>query len=335
MIFQSTILALLLASLLSSLTLVWAAWFAWSVLRNWDVSSGHSNQIRMERKTYLVSTALRFVMILELGGLLLFVYNADQMAVLFVGAMCAVGTLNMNEFGFPALLFKLVGFFGASVWLILNHIDSKGRDYPLTRFKYGVLIGLAPVLLIAGGLQFAYFYELDPNVITSCCSRLFTPETSGVEAALSSLSPTSSLVVLFGGFAFLMMVGLVVWKQPQLGLLYGPLSLLFFIGSIIAIISVVAPYIYAQPYHHCPFCILKAEYHYIGYGLYLTLFLGTSFGMASGVLSLPIGALTSSSLTPVLPATIQRCLVWSLTGFGTFVALCLFAIMNSRLVLFH
>lgn len=335
MIFQSTILALLLASALSSLILVWAAWFAWQILRNWDISSGHARQITMERKTYLVSTALRFVMVLELVSLLLFVYNADQMAVLFVGAMCAVGTLNMNEFGFPALLFRLAGFFGASIWLILNHIDGKGRDYPLTRFKYGFLIGLAPVLLVAGVLQFLYFYNLEANVITSCCSRLFTPETSSIEAALSSLSPTLSLTVLFGGFALLALLGLIGLYKSRLALLYGPLSALFFVGAITAIISVVAPYIYAQPYHHCPFCILKAEYNFIGYALYLTLFWGTAFGLASGFLALPISALTTSSLTPILPSIIRRSLGWSLLGFGVFVALCAFAIWNSRLVLFH
>lgn len=102
MIFQSSIMALLLSSLLDSLILVWAALFAVSLLRHWDVTSGHSRQITLERRTYLVSTALVFVMLVELLSLILFVYNADRMAVMFVGAMCAVGTLNVNAYGFPA-----------------------------------------------------------------------------------------------------------------------------------------------------------------------------------------------------------------------------------------
>ncbi|MCT4656327.1 MAG: hypothetical protein N4A65_10990 [Cohaesibacter sp.] len=335
MIFQSSILALLLASSLSGLIIVWSAWFASRVLQHWQINSGHARQIQMERKTYLVSTALTFVMVLELVSLLLFVYNADKMAVMFVGAMCAVGTLNANEFGFPALLFKLASFFGASVWLILNHIDGKGRDYPLTRFKYGFLIALAPVLLIAGVLQFTYFYNLDANIITSCCSRLFTPENSGIEATLSSLDARLSLGILFGGFGLMVLIGGLSWIKSRISMVYALFTPLFFTGSIVAIISVVAPYIYEQPYHHCPFCILKPEYNFIGYGLYLTLFFGTAFGLAAGFLSLPIKALKSGDLTRTLPAAIRSCLGLSLASYSLFALLCGFAIWASNLVMFH
>lgn len=335
MIFQSSILALLLASSLSALIILWAAWFASQVLRGWDVSSGHARQLIMERKTYLVSTALVFVMVMELISLLLFVYNADKMAVMFTGAMCAVGTLNVNEYGFPALLFKLAAFFGATVWLILNHVDGKGRDYPLTRFKYSYLLGLAPVMLIAGGLQFAYFYSIDLEVITSCCSRLFTPESSGVEAYLAALDPRIALWVLFGGLGAMTIAATLALAHPVLSGIYASLIPFFFIGSIVAIISVIAPYIYAQPYHHCPFCILKPEYDYVGYGLYLSLFVGTAFGLAAGFLSLPLKAMRAESLKSHLPGAIRRALFWSIGCYLAFGALSLFSIWASHLVMFR
>ena len=174
MIFQSTILALLLASALDSLILIWAAFFAFSVLKHWNVTSGHARQIHMERKTYLVSTALTLVMLVELLSLILFVRNADRMAVQFVGAMCAVGTLNVNAYGFPRPVIQTgPPFFGAFIWLVLNHVDAKGKDYPLTRYKYSFLMLLAPVMLVGAGLQLLYFLNLRADVITSCCSPPF------------------------------------------------------------------------------------------------------------------------------------------------------------------
>ena len=212
---------------------------------------------------------------------------------------------------------------------------ERGGITPLTRFKYGFLIAPCPSSHHRpGSLQFAYFYNLDANIITSCCSRLFTPETSGVEASLSSLSPALSLGVLYGGFCLVadIWIDCLAYSEIWIGLCT-IVRLAFFIGAIIAIISVVAPYIYAQPYHHCPFCILKAEYDFIGYALYLTLFLGTAMGIASGFLSLPIRALQMGSLAPLLPRSIRVCLGWSLGGFAAFVALCALAIWSSRLVM--
>lgn len=337
MIFQSSILALLLASGLSALIILWAAWFASSVLRGWDVASGNAKQVAMERKTYLVSTALVFVMALELGSLMLFVYNADKMAVMFTGAMCAVGTLNVNAYGFPALLFKLGAFFGATVWLIINHVDGKGRDYPLTRFKYSYLMGLAPVMLAAGGLQFAYFYNIELEVITSCCSRLFTPESSGIEAYLAAMDARLALWLIFGGLA--VMTGLatlaLALQKPLFNGIYAALSPFFFVAVLVGIISVIAPYIYAQPYHHCPFCILKPEYDYIGYALYLTLFVGTAFALAAGFLSLPLKAVRAESLSKHLPKSVRQAIYVSILSYLAFGAVSLYAIWSSHLIMFR
>lgn len=335
MIFQSTILALLLSAGLTSVILIWSAFFSVQIIRGWNLDCGTAQQIQMERKTYLVSTALFFVMAMELVSLLLFVYNADRMAVLFTGAMCAVGTLNVNAYGFPALLFKLAAFFGAFVWLVLNHVDGKGRDYPLTRFKYAFLIGLAPVMLASAGLQLTYFLNLEADVITSCCSRLFTPDVSGIEAQLASMDSKLALWALFAGLGLLVMLATLGLWRSHWSALYAFVSPLYFVTAIVAIISVVAPYIYAQPHHHCPFCILKPEYDFIGYGLYLCLFVGTGFALAAGFLSLPIKATRAESLKTHLPRAVTACLWLSVSSFLIFGTLCLFAIWRSNLVLFR
>jgi hypothetical protein len=86
-----------------------------------------------------------------------------------------------------------------------------------------------------------------------------------------------------------------------------------------------------RSHHHCPFCILKPEYHHIGFALYLPLFLGTGTGLAAGVLAfLPHQA----SLAAVRPAIERKLVIWSLAGFAVFGAIALWAIASSGLVLF-
>ena len=58
--------------------------------------------------------------------------------------------------------------------------------------------------------------------------------------------------------------------------LAGGAGLLAFPASIAGIVSVVAPAVYGDVLHHCPFCILKAEYAHLGYLLYVPLFAATA-----------------------------------------------------------
>ncbi len=98
MLFQPAIIALLLAAGLScGHAGRRASPFAVQLIRHWDIDSGSERQLRLERLTYLFSTLLAFVMVAQLVSLLLFVFNADRLSVMFVGAMCAVGALNVND----------------------------------------------------------------------------------------------------------------------------------------------------------------------------------------------------------------------------------------------
>ncbi|MEJ2125864.1 MAG: hypothetical protein P8Y47_14015, partial [Alphaproteobacteria bacterium] len=201
MIFHPPILALIVASLLTSGFTVWAAVFAVRVLRAWDLSSGSEAQLQLERQTYLVSTVVAFALAVGAASLVLFVFNADRMAALFTGAMCAVGTLNASVYGFPALLAKIAVFFAASLWLAANRADGKGRDYPLTRLKYGMLLGLAPLVLLAAGLQLAYFLDLKADTITSCCGKMFAPDRPSITGEMAGMGEGAALWLLFSVLA--------------------------------------------------------------------------------------------------------------------------------------
>jgi hypothetical protein len=92
----------------------------------------------------------------------------------------------------------------------------------------------------------------------------------------------------------------------------------------------VSIYVYELPHHHCPFCLLKREYGYFGFPLYLALFLATGAGLAAGVLA---AVPQKPSLAAVLPELRRRLSLGAAGGFTLFGALSLWSIWTSRLVL--
>ena len=330
MLFQPAIIALLLASAVSVLMLAAAAPFALQLVRHWDIRSGSERQLQLERRTYLMSTLLSFVFATQLLALLLFVFNADKMSVMFVGAMCAVGTLNANEFGFPALISQIGVFFLAAAWLVVNHADSRAYDYPLVRVKYLLLLGMLPFVALAFGLQLEYFLNLKADVITSCCGSLFSGEAKTLTGDASAMAPQQAMILFYSALALVIVAALFNVRQPRGGYLVAGFSGIAFVAAMIGIVSFVSLYVYEHPHHHCPFCLLKPEYDYQGYWLYLPLFSATASGLGVGALQ-PFARIPS--LAAIVPQLARRLSWITALGFALFTAVATFMIWNSNLIL--
>lgn len=330
MLFQPAIIALLLASLVGTMMVAASVPFAVRVLRHWDTASGSERQLEMEKQTYLVSTLLVVVLLSELASLILFVFNADRMSSLFVGAMCAVGTLNVNDWGFPTLYLKIVVFFAASAWLVLNHVDSRGFDYPLVRVKYGALIALAPLMAGAAAVQLAYFLGLHADVIASCCSTLFSGATQVTSDKLAAVAPEASLLALAVALGLVMVVGRRALASGNGAVAYAIVSLIAFAVAMEAVVAAISVYVYEMPHHHCPFCILKGEYGYVGYALYLPLFTAAALGLGGGI-ARPAGRI--ASLAEAGPRIMRRCVGSSMAGFGLFAMVAAWLVWRSHLIL--
>ena len=331
MIFHTPILTLLLVSALAALVAVWSAGFGISVLRHWDLASGARGQLLLERRTELVSTLFALVMAAEAAALILFVFNADRMATLFVGAMCAVGTLNANGYGFPALYGQIASFFAAAVWLVLDHVDRLGRDYPLTRVKYAAVLAIAPLVLLTGGLQLAYFLNLRSDVITSCCSKLFTPANAGISDEMAAVDPARALAALALAGGLVLASGVQALRRGRGHGVFALAGAGYFAAALVAMVSTIALYVYENPNHHCPFCILKPEYGHIGYAFYLPLFGATALALGLGAVS-PFAS--RASLRAPLPAVMRRLTLWALAGFAAYGAVTVWVIARSNLILF-
>ncbi len=330
MLFQPAILALLIASAANVAVVVGVAPFAVSILRHWDLRSGSERQLCLERRTYLMSTMVAFVLGVQLVSLLLYVFNADRMSTMFVGAMCAVGTLNVNTWGFPALLAQIAVFFSAATWLAVNHADIQAPDYPLVRTKYTLLLAFGPLLLVAAVLQWRYFLGLHADVITSCCSRLFSSRVRGLSGDLSSWPPVPAMVAFYGSLAVAVATSLWVAIRRRGGYALAATSLVAGVAGVAGIIAFVSVYVYEQPMHHCPFCLLKSDYGYIGYALYIPLFVATASGLSAGAVQRFV---TVPSLRAVIPPMCTTFARLSAAGFAAVAIVATVIVLRSHLIL--
>jgi len=310
LLLQPGILALITGSGLTLVILSFAAALGLRILYSWDLADSSERQLSLERKTYLVSTLVKYGLLFEISSLFLFIYTADDMHNLLVGAMCATGSLNANPYGFPALYAAIAVVFLASAWIALNHIDNKAIDYPLTRKKYALLIIVVPFVTAAYYLQLRYFLEIDPNVITSCCGVLFSEGGTGIGSSLASL-PVNRIRPVFYAISGLMISAALLTARSGKRLpavLLSLLSVVFLVVSAASVISFISLYFYQLPSHHCPFDILQSEYYYVGYPLYASFFSAGFFGMMSGITAMMDKI---PSLSGIVPGVRKK---WAITS---------------------
>ncbi len=316
MIFHPAIIALFLSSIFIGYLMSYSAYFGFVIQKRWDLQSGSELQLNLERKTYLISTILTYVFAFEIFSFFLYIFTADRLHTLFAGAMCAAGTLQANPYGYPALLLKIFNLVLAGLWLILNYADNRGYDYPLIRRKYLFLLFFSPFILLEMYLQAEYFLGLRPNIITSCCGSLFSAGQGTLTSDLAAIPATPMKWIFYLTAGSTVIGGIRFYRQGKGGYFFAVMSALTLPVSIVSIISFISLYYYELPTHHCPFCILQGEYHYIGYLLYGTLLGGAVAGIGTGIL-MPF--MNLKSLAQTIPNTQRKLALISLVLFSIFI----------------
>lgn len=328
MIAHPAIIALLLGAVLISVMLLQASLFAVRLLRHWDLASGSERQVSLERQTYLVATEMALVCVFQLLFLFLFITTVDSLCTLFPGAMCAAGTLNLNPFGYPALMLQLVVSLLAAIWLILNRADNRAVDYPLIRVKYGLLLLILPLQLAQTGTLFGFFLSLRPHVMTSCCGSLFSEKEPGMAATMAAIPVVPVLVLLAGALIVTVAAAISFARHRENGYQVAAMAAVSGVIGIIALIAAIPVYVYALPSHHCPFCLLHREYGHVGYLFYLSLFGGVAAGLGVGALE-PFKE--QESLHQVLPLMQRRLALGAAVLFSLFFLLAAGQIIFSEL----
>ncbi len=339
MILHPWILGLIIGH--SVLLLVFSLGFvnAWQIFFGWNYNSTEEKQFLLEKKTYLISTAMNFAMFAQILMLFLFEIAADELANILPGAMCAVGTLSSNGYGFPLLYFKIVSSFFYFIWLMFNYLDTQVETYPLVRKKCMGLMLIYPLVIIETTLLLLFALDLDPFVITSCCGSVYNEGAEGLGGTLAGASAGVVLPLFFSIIILLLCNRLVIkrwyvekkWSGNRLEFF---LWVGFFISAIMVIVSFTSVYVYEMLSHKCPFCFLGAEYNYYGVPLYFFLFVATATGMTKGLLgyvkqpaSLKEKALILQKKLAVL--SLWGMLAFVVTGFLPFV---IYYVKTGRLI---
>lgn len=323
MFLNSWSLALCLLSGLTLLLIGVACKTAVKVIRKWDPAADSQGQIELESEIWLSSTLVQYGLAFQIVSLLLYVIAADYFAQMLAGAMCATGSLLANEYGLPLLMVKIGGVFLYGLWIVLHQLDISNAEYPLVRIKYVLLLLLFPLLLADTLLLFAYLGGLEPDIITSCCAVIFDKGPGRtVQNLLRGQDAQAGLLVYYGWLAFLFAVGVLAWRRQKISLyiVYGLAMAAFFVLALNTIITVLSSFIYAMPFHNCPFCMLKREYGYIGFLVYIPLFVAVFCGVTP-MLMQPCQAKAGLAVTV---AKLQRKLI-----VVSMAALAFYAILSS------
>ncbi|MBN2825004.1 MAG: hypothetical protein JXQ76_06775 [Campylobacterales bacterium] len=275
MILSPSIVTLMILNLLFVLfgTVAWAVSVA--IVRHWDRDATSSLQYRLEKQSYLASTIIKFIFILKLPLFVFFIYLLDDLSHLLTGAMCAAGVVDATREGLPLLMLKITNIYLFGLWLTLHKRDMDFETLPFTRLKFGLFIGGFVLLIAEIYLEIAMFNAIDVDKIVSCCGSLYSSSSTSHLSHLFTLPNSTVVVAFYGVFTLLFFL---YWLKNRY--LFAFFNLAFLIVSIVSLILFFAPYIYELPTHHCPFCILQSDYYYVGYWLYILLFVGTFYGIS-------------------------------------------------------
>ena len=284
MILNYSMLAVMSASLLAVTLVLMSAFRAVHVYRNWDPNSSGEFQRNLQRQKKLVTKCLFYLFGFQLISLFLFIYTASDICLSLTGAMCAAGSLSANSYGFSVLGLKMLNFFLAGLWLILNHVDNSPPARPLIREKYVFLLVLVPLLVIETVLQGLYFAGLHPGMVTSCCGMLYSQSPQKIAFGTMAVSARPMMIVFYSCLLLTLASGFVVLRWRKGMYCFAVMNGISFIVSMASIFSFISVYFYQFPTLHCPFCIFQKQYGYAGYVLYALLFLGSLTGIGVGIL---------------------------------------------------
>jgi hypothetical protein len=269
------VIAILILDAIFSIFAILALIISVQIVRKWDRDSTTQLQYNLEKKAYLVATIIKYIFYLKLPLFLYFIYTLDSLSNILPGAMCAAGVTNATIYGMPLFMVKIFNLYMFGFWLVVNHIDMKKPDYPLTKLKFIFFILIFPLFVIEILLETLHLGGIDPHIIVSCCGTLFSASKTSSVSIFIDLPNYLILSIFYTNF-LLIFISFIYKKRFYIALL----NVVFIPVSIISLILFFSTYVYEMPHHHCPFCLLQSDYNYIGYLLYSTLFGGTFLGIS-------------------------------------------------------
>ncbi len=248
---------------------------------NWDFNSTSLSQYKLEKQSFLSAVIIKYILFLKLPLFLFFIFTLDKLSNVIVGAMCGAGVVNAVSFGMSLFILKIANLFLFGYWLLIHYGDIKHKDLEFTKLKFGYFMIIYVFFVAEIIVELLMFNSIDISKMVSCCGTLYSAASSSSISVLFSINPHIFVYLFYGIYG--LNVLFYILKQNHL---FAISNVLFLVISIISLIIFFSPYIYELPTHHCPFCILQSDYYYIGYILYVSLYIGTFYGSATAISTL-------------------------------------------------
>jgi hypothetical protein len=276
MILSAEVIAILILDFIFLFFSLIAFYLSIKIYFNWDINSTSTLQYKLEKQSSLAATIIKYIFIIKLPLFLFFIFTLDKISNVLTGAMCAAGVVDATVYGTYLFILKIVNIYIFGFWLMLHYIDIKDENLPFVKLKFKLFIFAFIVFIAEISLEFLMFSSIDVSKMVSCCGTLYSSSSTSVISNIF-LIDTSVLLVIFYALFFVMFMAYI--KKNRY--IFGISNILFVIVSIISLISFFGTYIYELPTHHCPFCFLQKDYNYVGYLIYILLFLGTFYGIST------------------------------------------------------
>ncbi|MDM5271446.1 hypothetical protein PGH07_04585 [Sulfurovum sp. zt1-1] len=274
---SNEVITYLLSEIVLYILLLIAAIATVGILKGWNFDHFTEKQFVLENRSYLVMSIIFFVLGLKIVLLPYFAYTIDSLSVLVPGAMCAAGVIDANGYGDPLLVLKIMILFVSGLWLRVNRIDLGEKSYPYMKLKSWFFLLIFILLSVEVVLDILYFSHIETTKPVSCCSVIFG-ELGG--NTLPFGLDIKKLLILF----YLLYILSVLMLHSQRYVMRVAVMLFFGLIAYYSIVYFFGTYIYELPTHRCPFCMLQAEYFYVGYILWGLLFMGMFLAIESVVL---------------------------------------------------
>lgn len=246
--------------------------------KTWNFQKSDKKQYENENVLHLLSTMIHFILYFKIALTLYLFYMIDSITPFIKAAMCGVGVLNATNIGWELIALKIFMLFAFLLWISIDKIDKQKLDYPYVKMKIGFYVFIFIFLLIEIIADYVMIFSLDTQKVVSCCSVTFS-NTNVIGSIVLPGWRVIAGVFILAFILHIVFLALSYLKHKIYSIFSFIFSFIFIIIGLFSIIYFISPYIYENPSHTCPFCILQKEYYYVGYSLYITLFLGSYFGV--------------------------------------------------------
>jgi len=256
------------------LLLSYTFFFTILIIKNYKQADSSEMHYILEKRSYLLVTTISLAIILKLLLLPFFFSTLNSLSDLIPGAMCSAGVVGANSFGIYTVIIKILIIFLSLLWLKLNAQDEITPQQPYFRSKLYLFIVLYFFIIIELLLEIGFFTHLTTDSPVLCCSTIY--KTVKSTNFLLSL-PLSYLLSLY----IIIYLLLLFFNYKTKRYLSAFFAVVFSYTSYYTLVYFFGTYIYELPTHKCPYCMLQADYYFIGYFIYFTLFMGLYYSASS------------------------------------------------------